>query len=49
LKLQVYRTKLELLEHATEDRDREEALEFGTQGAKAFGRLKKALDNQLTN
>ncbi|MFM8570967.1 MAG: permease [Pirellula sp.] len=45
LKLQVYRTKLELLEHATEDRDREEALKFGTQGAKAFGRLKKALDN----
>jgi hypothetical protein len=44
LKLQVYKNKLELLEHATEDRDRQEALEFGRQGSKAFSRLKKALD-----
>ncbi|MFN4905369.1 MAG: permease [Planctomycetota bacterium] len=43
LKLQVYKTKLELLEHATEDRDRQEALEYGRAGSKAFGRLKKAL------
>jgi hypothetical protein len=43
LKLQVYKTKLELLEHATEDRDRQEALEYGRQGTKAFGRLKTAL------
>ena len=43
LKLQVYKTKLELLEHATEDRDRQEALEYGRQGSRAFGRLKKAL------
>lgn len=43
LKLQVYKTKLELLEHATEDRDRQEALEYGRQGSRAFGRLKKAI------
>ena len=46
LKLQVYKTKLELLEHATEDRDRHEALEYGRQGSMAFGRLKKALGEQ---
>ncbi|MFN5102638.1 MAG: hypothetical protein ACK5GJ_07570, partial [Planctomycetota bacterium] len=43
LKLQVYKTKLELLEHATCDRDRQEALEYGRAGSKALGRLKKAL------
>ncbi|MFN6128688.1 MAG: permease [Planctomycetota bacterium] len=45
LKLQVYMKKLELLEHAVEDRDLEEAKEFGRQGAIAFGRFKKAIAN----
>ena len=43
LKLQVYKNKLELLEHATEDRDSKEALDYGRQGSLAFGRLKRAL------
>ena len=43
MKLQVYKNKLELLEHATEDRDVEEAKEFGKQAALAFRRLKDAM------
>jgi hypothetical protein len=43
LKLQVYKNKLELLEHATEDRDSKEALDYGRQASLAFGRLKRAL------
>jgi hypothetical protein len=43
LKLQVYMNKLELLEHAVEDRDREEAADFGRQASTAFRRLKDAL------
>lgn len=43
LKLQVYMNKLELLEHAVEDRDRDEASEFGQQAAQAFRRFKDAL------
>lgn len=43
MKLQVYKNKLELLEHATEDRDVEEAKEFGKQAALAFRRLKEAM------
>jgi len=35
--------KLELLEHAVEDRDREEATNFGRQASTAFRRLKEAL------
>ncbi|MBU6238918.1 MAG: permease [Planctomycetes bacterium] len=45
LKLQVYMKKLELLEHAVEDRDLEEAKEFGRQGAAAFQRFKSAIAN----
>lgn len=43
LKLQVYMKKLELLEHAVEDRDLDEAKEFGKQGSVAFQRLKNAI------
>ena len=44
LKLQVYRTKLELLEHAAEDQDEEEAKLFGGQATAAFRRLLEALN-----
>ncbi len=43
MKLQVYKSKLELLEHAAEDRDLEEARDFGRQMSVAFRRLKEAL------
>lgn len=43
LKLEVYLKKLELLEHAVEDRDAEEANDFGRQSANAFRRLKEAI------
>lgn len=43
MKLQVYKSKLELLEHAAEDRDLEEARDFGRQMSIAFRRLKEAL------
>lgn len=43
LKLQVYMKKLELLEHAVEDRDAEEAKDFGRQAANAFRRFKIAI------
>jgi uncharacterized membrane protein YraQ (UPF0718 family) len=45
LKLQVYMKKLELLEHAVEDRDAEEAKDFGRQAANAFRRFKGAISN----
>jgi hypothetical protein len=45
LKLQVYLKKLELLEHAAEDKDLEEARDFGKQGANAFRRFKSSIDN----
>ncbi len=43
LKLQVYMKKLELLEHAAEDRELEEARDFGKQSAAAFQRFKSAI------
>ena len=43
LKLQVYMKKLELLEHAAEDRDLGEARDFGKQSAAAFQRFKSAI------
>lgn len=46
LKLQVYKKKLELLEHAVEDRDAQEARMFGRQGADAFRRLKSAIQDR---
>jgi uncharacterized membrane protein YraQ (UPF0718 family) len=46
LKLQVYQSKLELLEHAVEDRDREETIDFGKQSANAFRRLKESIANR---
>jgi uncharacterized membrane protein YraQ (UPF0718 family) len=45
LKLQVYMKKLELLEHAVEDRDVDEARDYGRQGANAFQRFKRAIAN----
>jgi uncharacterized membrane protein YraQ (UPF0718 family) len=44
LKLQVYMKKLELLEHAAEDQELEEARKYGRAGATAFQRLKKATE-----
>jgi uncharacterized protein len=46
LKLQVYLKKLELLEHAAEDKDLEEARDFGKQGANAFRRFKGSIDDR---
>ncbi|MFO0012212.1 MAG: permease [Planctomycetota bacterium] len=46
LKLQVYMKKLELLEHAVEDRDLEEARDFGKQGANAFRRFKASISDR---
>jgi hypothetical protein len=45
LKLQVYLKKLELLEHAAEDKDLEEARDFGRQGANAFRRFKSSIEH----
>lgn len=45
LKLQVFKNKLELLEHAVEDRDSAEASDFGRQTSIAFRRLKDALSD----
>jgi hypothetical protein len=44
LKLQVYMKKLELLEHAAEVQELEEARKYGRAGATAFQRLKKATE-----
>jgi hypothetical protein len=43
LKLKVYLTKLELLEHAAEDKDREEAMEWGPQATVGWRRLRESL------
>ncbi len=44
MKLKVFQTKLELLEHAAEDGDREEAKQYGQQMTRSFRRLFASLN-----
>jgi hypothetical protein len=45
MKLHVFMSKLELLEHAAEDKDRDEIDQWKSEAADSFRRLKDALQN----